>query len=144
MTMTQEKKIEDYLHLYFGCECVCSNVYNYVHQKETLTSGILNSFYSPAGYIGNIKPLLRPLNDMTKDEATEIAIIHKYDIPDAEGVREELIGIYDCKEGETLTLGAYLAVKDYLEGLLHLLKNGFDLFGLIESGLALDKTKINQ
>lgn len=152
-----EKNIKDYLHFHLGCE---------IRHDKGIYVGTLTSigFHTAEifcdylkrneghrvppgkdfGYfsilIERLKPVLRPLSDMTEEESIEIAKIHKYDVPDDDGVMEEIVSIYG-NGGGILMLGAYLPVSHYLEGLLWLLKNHFDLFGLIESGLAIDKTK---
>lgn len=150
------KDIKDFLPYYLGCDVLVQG-----EERTGILTGVMNGAYEcevqfrllhnphhleeEPEYVNHddVKLTLRPLSDMTTEEAISIAKIHGYDIPEDEGVREEVIGIYDCKEGETLTLGAYLPVKKYYDGLLRLLKNGFDLFGLIESGLAIDKTKLH-
>lgn len=138
-------EVKDVLHLYLGCECAVdyrdregegmmidriSGVY------EDGSAAISNGYIEP---ISKLKPILRPLSDMTEDEAVELANIHKYDIPDDDGVREELINVYS-DEGELHLGKPYLPIGMYKEGMLWLLKQHFDLFSLIESGQAIDKT----
>lgn len=145
-----EKKIEDYLHLHLGCEIVFEKsnyyfVHNFgIHNGDVniLTASLLHCIkFHSEGLIYKIR--LRPLSDMTEEEAIELAQIQKYNIPEDEGVREELISIYS-DDGE-LRLGThYLPISMYKDGLLWLLKHGFDLFGQIDLGIAIDKTKIQQ
>lgn len=77
----------------------------------------------------------RPVNTLTDDEAAQLAKIHRYDIPEDDGVKEELIGVYDNTKGETITLGAYLPIKYYLEGLIWLYQKGFDVGELLPDNL---------
>lgn len=93
------KKIEDYLHLYLGCECL--NSYNQIH---TLT---VDNFKTLSVWG---KPILRSVNDMTINEA--IDIFSTLDI-----------GIS----------GAFTPTQ-----FKKLLSKHFDLFGLLESGFAID------
>lgn len=131
------KKIEDYLHFYIGCE--------YWREWDGKT-GILsynNILTLVASKVGTIKPILRSLSDMTKEEAIGRAM--------ARGYKREYIVNLKFKEfgfefgnintGTFLaTSGPYVAYKS--EELLYLLSYSFDLFGLIEAGLALDKTSL--
>lgn len=121
-------EIKDYLHLYLGCK---------VEYDDRI--GIIHQYYLPAGkYMegkvwfcsleedGNpemscsvaadkVKPILRPLSDMTGEERST------------------------AKE---LSNGTFL-YRTCAETTQFLLSKHFDIFGLIESGLAIDKTKLN-
>jgi hypothetical protein len=110
------KQLKDYLHLYLGCQIR-------FHSNLTGTWGIWNKMtYSDIelavahiGFGEKCQIQLRPLSDMTEEEMLEVDI----DIPNI------------SSEYEKLTPKAFT----------QLLQWGFDLFGLIESGLAIDKTK---
>src|SRR5688572_910316 len=132
------KDIKDYLHLYLGCDVKHEALKN-IRPLTPAWYGALQK----ENILYLLKPILRPLSDMTEEEAIGLAKIQKYDIPEDDGVREELINIYTYDD-EELTLGNYLPVKYYLDGLLYLLKQSFDLFNLIPEGLAIDKTKTPQ
>ena len=130
-----EKKIEDYLHLYLGSEAtVCAGDIdidgigllvkidtNYGQKTAIVEKG---KFCSEVG-VEFIKPILRPLSDITKKEKKEMVdtqeklVIHGYDKP---------VNLL-VDSGETFR---------------YLLSKGFDLFGLIEAGLAIDKTKLDK
>ena len=75
------------------------------------------------------KLLLRPLSDMTEDEGFALSDIMGFFTPDN--------FISAIKSGSKYVMDFRLS----FELTQYLLKQGFDLFGLIESGLAIDKTK---
>jgi len=114
------KEIKDYLHLYLGCEVLCD--------KATSGSIILNGhLIDSALTVGaTITPLLRPLSSMTEEEMQECGNMEYNFSNDPE------LNTWDYKAFETLLSPEQFA---------WLLKRRFDLFNLIESGLAIDKTK---
>lgn len=85
------KKIEDYLHLYMGCECLMDGTDkgrfigydSRLHDKEVQMAFITIQFnefnaedwtvYNDDEELKRIKLLLRPLSDMTEDEAEHFA-----------------------------------------------------------------------
>jgi hypothetical protein len=109
-------------------------------QKYKIGRRGLQSHYN----CNRFKPILRPLSSMTEQEATELATIHKYDIPEDEGVREELIDIYTFDDGVLRIGTTYLPGKMFIEGLRYLLSRGFDLFSLIENNLAIDADTLKE
>lgn len=129
-----DKKIQDYLHLYLGCECrMTKSSYHAVHELHlsvktsfTLTAKLLHYFIAPTT-MAVIKPLLRPLSDMTEEELQECGNL-----------------VYDFSDDQSgLDLNNHRWEDFYLttsEQFHWLLSRHFDLFGLIESGLAIDKT----
>lgn len=135
---TEMKEIKDYLPFYLGCQVGYASHHEPQDATYTLTAENLKEAMD-----FNDPPHLRPLSDMTEEEAIELAKIHKYDIPEDNGVREELINIYS-DDGELHLGKPYLPISMYKDGLLWLLKQGFDLFGLIESGLAISKTQTQE
>lgn len=126
-----EKKIEDYMYLYAHSpmwvtrytprEFKCLEMIPEIEQA-------LEYDRDPAGldpweYRDRYKLLLRPLSDMTEEESEKYAIKAKLDIMDNFG-------------------GMPLPTYNIGFQVFHeLLKDGFDLFGLIDFGLALNKTK---
>lgn len=138
-----EKKIEQYLHLYNGCEVLLGDP-NWKRSdispadrapytdpdygKPVMTKldfPLMQHFASMKGHL-----LLRPLSDMTEEEQTEVGEIER-------DVMDDFRGQYIPKEQEEWTHNAFPeAAKTF-----YLLSKGFDLFGLIDSGLAIDKTK---
>lgn len=122
------KKIEDYLYLYFGCEISDGNragilcgfmVVKYGHRVNVLHSNGLRMTYQ----LKTWRPLLRPLSDMTEEEAIHLNADEEYII--------EIMDKYNPDRHW------HLSAND----MVYLLSKGFDLFGLIEAGLAIDKTK---
>lgn len=110
------KKIDDYLKYYIGCRVFDESVYN------DLTPDLL-AWVIKQNRADELKPILRPLSDMTLEDG-------KY------------FGIEDEKElGEWKYDFGYFGVLPP-DDFHYLLSRGFDLFGLIDAGLAIDKTKL--
>jgi len=129
-----ETKTQDYLHLYLGCDVMVESL-ALSNDNTPGNSQIKGPFKLVAvgimeqtvhvkldGYTVTasdiIKPILRPLSDITEEEATE------------------------CGWMGLFTLEHFAEKKLYKPTSFHyLLKRGFDLLELIEAGLAIDKTK---
>lgn len=114
--------IKDYLHLYFGCECeqaiiIPGQELNFVGDPSLN----VRHLYNVLNGLSVVKLRLRPLSDMTEEEATELE-----SIGGGTAVFEKGTIVYSFDSHRTLWA----------------LKKGFDLFCLIESGLAIDKTTI--
>lgn len=117
--MGKEKNIKDYLHLYLGCECLLHLELGTMSEK--LTGVTENEDGETICYFLNsnksfrksdtVKLLLRPLSDMTEEEKKEYG------------------------KGKSFINVQYLSPADFM----YLLLRHFDVFGLIESGLAIDK-----
>lgn len=119
-----EIKWEDVAHLYIGCEV-------FVFTDEAITDGFLKKYLKdyPSGVYNPImtidkfkhfiysgyKPILRPMSDMTEEERGWYLIINN-----ANHSKEQ------CDANNTAWL----------------LQKHFDLFDLIKSGQAIDKTTI--
>lgn len=127
------KKIQDYLHLYLGADGIASGdlpaklvgiTQGYGHDTFypiVKREGMRQYTDTPNGF----KPLLRPLSSMTEEEMDQVV---------------ELGGLYrrgDTVEQFTATWKAFGA-----DVFVWLLSHHFDLFGLIDAGLAIDKTSI--
>lgn len=162
-----KKKIEDYLHLYLGCEIennngvyrgtligfrqpceaiVAIDYFNKQHRKPENKEHGEHFFLAKA-----MRPILRPLSDMTDEEKTEIAKMWTW-FQDRTVLNEEHFEyIHDSNKKMVLEAfttaneddGARMSPSAYFQAFPYLLKQGFDLFNLIESGLAIDKTKLN-
>lgn len=152
-----EKKIEDYLHLYLGCD-VKSKRMGIIFPLTTVTTNTPNIFK-----YGEYTLLLRPLSDIQIEEAANCVTQvfcprNNYPLKDFRLTKNEY-GNPVCRLNndwfdESLTFGtktgAIWSARDkHLANtkipssiFVYLLKQGFDLFGLIESGLAIDKTKL--
>ncbi len=144
-----KKNIQDYLHLYYDCDCLCEKPDGNTGWRCNLTDEQIQENYS--GRL-NIKLILRPLTDILNTEAhsvyklyfeKEMALDFSGDTGSAyfnpKQVRiksEHAIRIFNGEDYETGDFMKVLSMVPYL------LKQGFDLFGLIESGLAIDKSKI--
>lgn len=114
------KKIEDYLHLYLGCECVRVKA-RYPYKKgEVIKLDIDTLKY----FASDVKPILRPLSSMAEEEAKEL------DLADVQ------IGL--------LAFGHRLQMHMTPDQFKKCLDKHFDLFGLIEEGLAIGSTKTEQ
>jgi hypothetical protein len=113
--------LKDYLHLYLGCKGIAKTIAPF---KTKLVAYNPTMDLREGVDLGNaeqykFKPLLRPFSDLTDQERNELArIIEPFD---------------DEITGETLQMMA--AITHFL------ISKGFDLFGLIPAGLAIDKTK---
>lgn len=165
-----EKKLKDYLHLYFGCEVS--------YLGEVWFMGAIHIFPENPNSIGGIniwnkgiveqvqcseiKPILRPLSDMTKEERKELwklVFNREFGVNGNIQLRDHL----PTPSGRTRwvlmsgveRLGIQFDGKVWYDSDLQhwnfsqhevtrwLLSKHFDLFGLIESGLAIDKTTLN-
>ncbi len=154
-----KKKIEDYLHLYIGNE-VIGTVFsesgaNVKSKIETVGIdccsfyGLADYYYSEPEY--KLQLLLRPLSDMTINEGFRIMsnkfiypIIYVGESGYHEGEKEipEKIKYkfnYD-KKNSKVYYESFPVTPSNAETTRIMLEMGFDLFGLIESGLAIDKT----
>jgi hypothetical protein len=114
--------IKDYLHLYIGCKVY--DTFNDVTIELTPMS--YAGYTQPRWYKdedSQIKPLLRPLSSMTEEEGIE---------SETEWNKGRTLG---DSVGQALNMANAFRIK-------YLLSKHFDLFDLIEKGLALDSTKI--
>lgn len=156
-----EKKINDYLHLYLGCEVMWENEEGTAGGTEILDGHLIESAKRISGTIH--KPLLRPLSSMTEEEAIECAKILNnrpphYGINEADVTRyqksidvvftdnlDTVINI--ANNGDALVFRNEMNGKRSIEArpanqgkyFHYILSKHFDLFGLIESGLAINK-----
>lgn len=111
--------IKDYLHLYLGANYDAGNGIDVININ---TLAYLNEF--PSAW-ERIKPILRQLSDMTEEEHKEHESL------------QTNYGEVGCGCIGTL-------IVDNGKSIVYLLSKHFDLFGLIEAGLAIDKTKIKE
>lgn len=84
---------------------------------ETDSGGVIDMYFMP----DQTKPILRPLSDMTEEEKND-------PIWDSETTFSDFAGMVHC----AAPVFAWLLARH------------FDLFGWIDAGLAIDKTKTNQ
>ena len=114
------------LALYLGCECQTPEGILKLGAVYENTSPV---FYDAVRDFGmeEIKPILRPLTDMTEEEKKELSDVAFGDTILLTGEAEE----------QTRVWGNPLSIK-------FLITKHFDLFGWIEKGLAIDRTKLKQ
>lgn len=139
------KEIRDYLHLY-DCDCI-------ITAKDGNEGWTYNSKDVIIPKDATAKLVLRPLSDILNTEAFEVykRYFEKETTEDWSGdtgsayfnpkqVRvkaEHAIRIFN---GEDWEQGDFMKVCSIVP---YLLKHRFDIFGLIESGLAIDATTLN-
>lgn len=139
------KEIKDYLHLYLGCECRIGDSPDPHHVLMVNETGLsictgINVKGIPIWYkTAHAKLVLRPLSDMTDEEWKAIMLEFSIDIVDAYNSYIR----YGDKPKHILILENRLTTNTlkFNDGMI-LLRKYFDLFGLIESGIAIDKTTI--
>ncbi len=131
-----EKKLSDYLHLYLGCPCkwkvMGETEWNVPDSRIDVK--ILDRVYDRQPFV--IAPILRPLSDMTEEEFKEMKpdfsanILTAYSSPAS----------FHDKPWHVLILENRLMTNNlsFFDGMV-LLRKHFDLFGLIEAGLAIPK-----
>ncbi len=116
------KQLKNYLHLYLGCDTnkgkLCSvNI-------EGICIVMMNDGQIEAGNIEDIKPILRPLSDMTEEE------------------REEFKNV---RYGHRLLdISLFIDLELSATYVKWLLSKHFDLFGLVEAGLAINATTLTE
>lgn len=123
------KKIEDYIHLYIGqeIETGTGKVTLYAVKKEIIPCTnfgmvVLNGNITHGlTWDNECKLILRPLSDMTEEEKNYIDELQKIE----DEISCPLLRVHKTRHGEQLR---------------YLLSKGFDLFGLIDAGLAITKT----
>lgn len=122
------KDIKYYLHLYIGCQAEFTSLGG---GKNIMKLTGHDCDYQHADSKWYPKPILRPLSDMTEEEKMEYKA--KFNGMDSTNILPEI------RAGRLINF--HLNSKSPYE-VIYLLSKGFDLFGLIESGLAIDKTTL--
>ena len=113
------KDIKDYLHLYLGQQCLIKLVFEEGYSSPvTLSIDCLRAALFDEGNQDHIDVmlLLRPLLSMTDEERVQ-------------------------RGREVTRYGRAFIEAEYHRWML---SNGFDLFGLIEAGLAIDATTLKE
>lgn len=139
------KEIKDYLHLYLGCECLQPfKDKGKTHVISIHTNGLVQVAHSTGSQdfwnIEYIKPILRPLSDMKKEEWQEVwGVIggtpHLYEY----GIDEVKEGLSKGDWSESGIVMDYYTMSCVLN---YFRKINIDCDDLIPSGLAIDKTTI--
>jgi hypothetical protein len=134
------KNIKDYLHLYMGCEAQIQSAQNGVVINNPITGMTIH--YASTGQT-IVKPILRKLSSMTEEEARDmikfirgVAQIDQLIISNICDIHIEW-HFYDVRHIARWIKFDELNPSQFQ----YLLSKGFDLFGLIEEGLAIDKNK---
>lgn len=129
------KDIKDYLHLYLGCKVLLpdgsKDILDYVEIDQDIfwySKGTDHDDKPVSPCIEDIKLILRPLSDMTEEELQECGNM-----------------IYDFSDDPELNNHQWkdFEIGSAPEQFHWLLSKHFDLFGLIDAGLAIDKTTLN-
>lgn len=150
------KTLESILHMYLGCDVMTED--NRVGrlagidlcQKDNSIT-MLTIRYSDDteddwtvinddGYFSRLKPILRPLDSMTEEEAKDLYDQMYPDVPRRDDFKARII--IDQVTGTGVYYEGKVSIIDYVNWYPWLLSKSFDLFGLIDSGLALNATKL--
>jgi hypothetical protein len=129
------KNIKDYIHLYLGRETNHGTLVGIELDWATIRDNDGELFY---GLISDLKPILRKLSSMTEDEVNECWKLLGYnDQITTPSIKRNFIfeDFSDKDNVESVTGWTSFCVKL----LPYLLSKGFDLFGLIDANLAIDK-----
>jgi hypothetical protein len=129
-------KLKDYLPLYLGCEVeytISGMKHNLIGVEGEATAYI---FGGTGGrhvvHTSHIKPILRLLSDMTEEEFMEFKKLADKDF-------DKMVLIDSASKD-----GCFTRLCHTMFAQSFLLSKHFDLFGLIEAGLAIDKTTLNK
>src|SRR5687768_9942395 len=137
-----ENKLSDYIHYYIGC-------YGVLNSRDTQLIGVTIGSYQfidvdtnqyGDGDLGDFKPILRRLEDISDEEKTELGkrfgwyegkqIFNDHHLEIAHETTKEMAydAVVTADESDADRLGptAYFAIMPYLT------KQSFDLFGLID------------
>jgi hypothetical protein len=136
--------IKDYLHLYLGCDVRVKGWKYRSKFIELHQDGILvKDSFTTKIYFGGFDVILRPPNDMTEEEALELGKrLYSGVIIGNPYLRD---GLWHVPYGFSLDNFWTIDGKAFNQHqVIYLLSKRFDLFGLIEAGLAIDSTTINQ
>jgi hypothetical protein len=142
-----DNKIEDYLHLYLGCMVELDNDGSKVYDRKLVAVGgvdgepycKLRKGTAEKGFVHavllkerRVKPTLRQLVSMTDTEKLQLAAFER--VWSSDNILPiikvgRLLNLYHSEKSDQITKW--------------LLDHYFDLFGLIEAGLAIDSTTLN-
>jgi hypothetical protein len=129
--------IKDYLHLYMGCAIADSSDNDFIVCDELDADFLKYLLESPR--LKDFRLVLRPLSDISKEEVADLMGIEGF-IQRGNFCSPFFQCEYRDLEEETHCTHLYIHQLDP-KHFLFLLSKYFDLFGLINAGLALDKTK---
>lgn len=144
-------EFKDVAHLYLGVEVV-NTIGKHMGKivsvsiDGTATINPLDEFKPRVIILNSLKPILRPLSDITNDEFYELSeILERCDYEAVfKKYNDGKTGVgYMWQEGMAGLILNSDAGLYFVKIFPFLLSRSFDLFGLIESGEAIDKTKMN-
>jgi hypothetical protein len=144
--MADNKNIKDYLHLYLGCKGIVKTVAEFGTKLVAWTDSndLRDGVTLEDAYRYDFKPILRPLSGITEQElrdfikiTTPPEYIDKTTDADFKEAFEEI-----KEQGIELLNFEDVPPKTAFEVTRWLLSKHFDLFGLIESGLAINSTTL--
>ncbi len=147
-------KLQDYIHYYIGCRCVNAwfpEGHEHYDNNWKLT-GFLSTSIKPFElendkentYTDSIKLLLRKWDSITDDEIKQYINFEKTKEMYANVSWDRVEGVLNVHYSIETDNGYYpqTHTKDFCrflpEDIMWLTKNGFDVFGLIDAGLAID------
>lgn len=137
---TMVKSLHNYLHLYLGQKCRCKYPYSSDAEKiVTITPVNLHELLNEVEYC---YPVLRSVDSLTAPEFEEFKIVLGYPNKNATltTVNKEYIEYTYTKSKQYNGLKSHiLFTKISPEAVRFLLAKGFDIFGLIDAGIAIDK-----
>lgn len=104
----------------------------------TIDGDFISAFQN--GCRHNCRPILRPLSDLTEDEARHLhTIVFGWEFAGLTSCVDWMFQSFQPSEIDRIG-----ALAGHYPAWRYLLSIGIDLFGWIDSGLAIDKTKIEQ
>ncbi len=122
------KNIAEYLPYYIGQQATVKFRLGTLIRSPKVEETTINAHHLEAiSCYEYIKPHLRKLKDMTEEERKELFDLFMNKIPKG-------LSIYLFEKSET-----WAAIQTH-----YLIKQGFDLFGLIDEGLAIDKATVKK
>lgn len=144
----ETRNIKDFIHLYLGCEME----YKTHHEPQDATYTLDGKSLDQAIEFGE-RPILRPLSSMTEEEAAVLCTMSVNGLRAGDKVTiVEFDMFYSrCKfyihhdDDPETKVHRFLEFNKWKpEQTVFMLSKDFDIFGLIESGLAIDKTKTHE
>ncbi len=142
------KNIADYLPFILGCECNCTDYFDEIFTLVGIdvTSGKCQLMNTNGGRAFRgadmVKPILRPIPDITEEEVINLVFMQSDVYKNVAPIQIHKGVIRFEFEYSTSSRRRVESIKlDELKPkmFMYLLKQGFDIFGLIEAKLAVKK-----
>ncbi len=125
------KELKDYLHLYLGCDVLIS-VNGMVNKVVSIVRNPDAEIILGTAILLGVKPILRPLSDMTEEE--------KFELDQLSPFHPSVSNTNTC---DWIILEPII-IEHHAARVSYLLSKHFDLFGLHEAGLCLYKKSKNE